>query len=89
VKKSITHIILSSILPLIFFINVLVPVTVLGCYTRGMIAAVIALLSALLALFAAIKGAMIKLKSIEESKIWILSSFILAVPAIYIVIIAY
>jgi len=54
-----------------------------------MIAAVIALLSALLALFAALKGAMIKLKSIEESKIWVLSSFILAVPAVYIVIIAY
>jgi hypothetical protein len=84
-KKMATYILISSILPLIFFINVSIPVYVLGCQTRGIIAAVIALISVCLALFAAIKGLLTKLESIPESKIWMLNCFILALPAVYIV----
>lgn len=88
-KKMILHLVFASILPLLFFINVLIPANVFGCRTRGLIAFVIALSSAILGLFSAIKGRAVKVNSAEEIAGWLLGSLILALPAIYIVITAY
>ncbi|HVO75638.1 MAG TPA: hypothetical protein VMT35_16525 [Ignavibacteriaceae bacterium] len=87
-NKASKYIILSSILPIIFFINAAVPAFVLGCPTRGLIAAVIAVVCVCLALFSAIKGVLSEIEAAQGGEVWILSCIILALPAFYIVVIA-
>ena len=48
------HIVLPAALTLLFFVNAALPVTVLGCANRGLVAIIVAIISILAALFSAI-----------------------------------
>jgi hypothetical protein len=86
-NKASNYVIFSSILPILFFINAAIPAFVLGCPARGFIAAVIAVVCVILALFSVIKGVLIELEAAHGGEVWILNCIILALPAFYIVVI--
>lgn len=65
------------------------PVDVLGCRNRGLLAVVIALAGALVGLGVAILGARKKLRGDPDTHWWVASSLILAIPAVAVIIIAY
>jgi hypothetical protein len=82
------HILLPSIAPLLFFAVAVTPVQVLGCRTRGLLALAIAFISVLGALglaFRALKG---RMQGDPDTKWWIISSVILAIPAIGMLLLA-
>jgi len=56
-KRIVYHVILPTLMPVLFFVVASMPVEVLGCLVRGLIALLIALISGLGALVAAIIGA--------------------------------
>jgi hypothetical protein len=56
-KRIAYHVILPTIMPVLFFVVASTPVEVLGCLVRGLIALAIAFISGLAALGAAIIGA--------------------------------
>ena len=55
-KRIVYHVILPAIMPVLFFVVASTPVEVLGCLVRGLIALLIALMSGLAALGAAVIG---------------------------------
>ena len=79
---------IPAIVLLIFFAIVLTPVELLGCRNRGLIAAFIAMAAGVLGIVAAVKGLMCKARGDANSSSWMASALILAIPAIYIVLIA-
>lgn len=87
-KRIVYHIIIPSIMPAFFFVVASIPVEVLGCRTRGLIALLIALLSGLAALGAAIMGVKNRIRGDFYSVWWVASSLILTVPVIAIIILA-
>lgn len=90
------HVIVPAIMPTLFFIVALTPVTVLGCLLRGLIAMLISLVSGLAALAAAIiatrgrtkGGSRGKVRYDENSIWWVLSTLILVIPVIAMIILA-
>ncbi len=85
-KKIIKHITIPLVLPGIFFIVASVPVELLGCRNRGLIAAVLALAGGILGVVAAVKAI---IDRVRGDTVWgIISALILAIPAIFIVLIS-
>jgi hypothetical protein len=82
------HIIYPAIAIVIFFAIAMLPVELIGCRNRGLIAAVVALAAGLAGICAAVKALVGKIRGDSNSSLWMLSALIFAVPAIYIVIIA-
>ncbi len=82
------HIILPAIIPALFFAVAAMPVDVLGCRKRGLLAGLIALAGALAALGAAIMGLKGRLQGDQRANWWMVSALILAIPAVAVVIIA-
>jgi hypothetical protein len=82
------NILIPAIMPILFLNIAATPVEVLGCRNRGLIAFMIALISGLASLGAAImaiRGRMIKdLDTIR----WIITSLILVIPVIALIILA-
>jgi len=77
--------ILPAIVPALFFVVAAIPVQVLGCRTRGRVAGMIALAG----LGAAIMGVKGRRRGDSDPGWWIVSSLILAIPAVAVIIIAY
>ncbi len=79
-------------MPILFFIVASMPVEVLGCVARGLIALLIALISGLAALGAAIVGAKGGVKGRtrhdRNSIWWVASTLILVMPVIAMIILA-
>jgi len=73
--------------PAIFFVVASLPVELLGCRNRGLIAALLAIAAAILGIVAAVKGLIGKVRGDSNSFLWMVSALILAIPAIYIVLI--
>jgi hypothetical protein len=88
VRRIIYHIIFPAIMPIIFFAVAKTPVEVLGCARRGIIAFLIALVSGLAALGAAIMGIKGRVRKDKHSGWWIISSLILTIPVIALLILA-
>lgn len=86
-NKKNNYIILSLILPLLFFIVTFSPEELLGCYTRGLTAVIISTLSALIGMGIVIKG-LIKRIAGDKSMLLIVCGLILSTPAMYVVTIA-
>lgn len=82
------HIALPLIAPLFFFAVAATPVDLLGCRTRGLLAFGIALVSALAGLGAAVMALKGRLRGDRESPWWVLTSLILAIPAVGLIILA-
>jgi hypothetical protein len=88
VKRIVYHIIIPSIMPVVFFVIASMPVEVLGCRTRGLTALLIALFSGLVALGAAIIGAKGRIRGDIYTIWWVASSLILTLPVIALIIMA-
>ncbi len=83
------HILLPAILPALFFAVAATPVEVLGCRTRGLLAGTIALVGALAAVVAAILALRGRLRNDPRANWWVVSSLVLAIPAVAVVILAH
>lgn len=82
------HILLPALLPVGFFAAAALPVTLLGCRTRGLVAALLALIAALLGVVAAGMAVVGKIRGDPNSPWWIVTAFVLAIPGAYIVLFA-
>ena len=71
---------------IIFFAVAALPVELLGCYNRGLIAAIVALAAGVLGIVAAVKAVKGKIRGEANSSLWITSALIFAIPAIFIVL---
>ena len=71
---------------IIFFAVAALPVELLGCYNRGLIAAIVALAAGILGIVAAGKAVKGKIRGDANSSMWIASALIFAIPAIFIVL---
>ncbi len=87
-KRIVYHVIIPAIMPAVFFVIASIPVDVLGCRTRGLIALLIALLSGLAALGAAIIAAKGRTRGDTYAIWWVASSLILTLPVIALIILA-
>lgn len=75
-------------MPAFFFVVASIPVEVLGCRARGLIALLIALFSGLAALGAAIIGLKGRIRDDVYAIWWVASSLILTLPVIALIILA-
>jgi hypothetical protein len=82
------HILIPVLVPIAFFSIALTPVHVLGCLTRGLIAASIALMSGLAALAATIIGTRRRTRGDSQSIWWVVSAAILVIPVIALIMMA-
>lgn len=87
-KRVLHHIIIPVFALTVFLSIVAVPVEVIGCRNRGLIAVTMALVGALSALGAMIKGAMGRIRRDPNSTWWVISALILMIPALIVVILA-
>jgi hypothetical protein len=87
-SRHLSHVILPAIIPGVFFLIALTPVDVLGCRTRGVLAVLIALLSGLAALGAAIRGAKGRVRGDPQARWRVVSTLILVIPVIALLILA-
>ena len=87
-KRIVNHIIIPAMMAALFLIVASTPVEVLGCFVRGLIALLIALISGLAALFTVIIGLKGRLRHDKNSVWWVLSTLILMVPVIAMIILA-
>jgi hypothetical protein len=87
-KRITKHVVIPLIVPAIFFVVASLPVELLGCRNRGLIAALLAIAAGLLGIVAAVKGLIGKVRGDSNSFLWMASALILAIPAIFIVVIA-
>jgi hypothetical protein len=83
--KTTKHVIIPAILPAIFLVVASVPVELIGCRNRGLIAALVALAAGILGVAAAVKALMDRVRGDSHSSWWIASALILAIPAFLIV----
>jgi hypothetical protein len=87
-KRVAYHVIIPAIMPGLFFIVASTPVEVLGCFVRGLIALLIALISGLAALVAMIIGAKGSVRHDKNSVWWVMSTLILVIPVVALIILA-
>ena len=87
-KRIVYYIIIPAVMPAAFFVIASMPVEVLGCRTRGLIALLIALVSGLAALGAAIIGLKGRMRGDIYAIWWVASSLILTLPVIALIILA-
>ena len=87
-NRWLLHLIFPFIILILFFANAFTPVEVLGCFTRGLVALIITLISGILALVSIIIG--IKGKSANDKNFywWLITTIILTVPVIALIILA-
>jgi len=75
-------------MPVLFFVVASTPVEVLGCLVRGLLALLIAFISGLAALVAAIIGAKGRVRHDKNSIWWVTSTLILVIPVIAMIVMA-
>ena len=87
-KRLLHHIIIPAFVLALFLLIIAIPVEVMGCRNRGLIAVTIALVGALSALGAVIKGLMVRIRGDSNSTWWVTSALILMIPALLVIILA-
>ncbi len=91
-KRIANHMIIPAMMPVLFFVVALTPVEVLGCFVRGLIALLIALISGLAALAAVIIGTKWgskgRVRYDKNSIWWVISTLILVIPVIAMILLA-
>ncbi len=85
-KKITKHVIIPAIVPALFFVVASLPVELLGCRNRGLIAALVAIAAGILGIVAALRALMGKVRGDANSSLWMASALILAIPAIFVVL---
>jgi len=87
-KRIIYHILIPAIMPVVFFRIAMLPVEVLGCRTRGLIALLLAFVSGLAAIGAAVMGLRGRMRGDTDALWWVASSITLAIPVVAFIILA-
>lgn len=87
-RRKTSHIIVPAVMPAIFFLIAATPVETLGCFTRGLLAVLVALASGVAALGTAIMGARCRVRHDTLAPWWVVSSAILTIPVIALLILA-
>ena len=82
------NILIPAIMPILFLAIAATPVEVLGCRNRGLIAFMIALISGLASLGAAIMAIRGRMRNDLDTIRWIITSLILVIPVIALIILA-
>jgi hypothetical protein len=80
--------IIPSLLPIAFFAVAATPVEVLGCRNRGLLALLIAFVSVVAGLGAAIRAAKGRRRGEAEAVRWVVSALILAIPPVALIFLA-
>ncbi len=83
-KKIAKHIIIPALVAAIFFVVASLPVELIGCRNRGLIAVLLAIAAGILGIVAAVNALMGKVRGDANSSLWMASALILAIPAIFI-----
>jgi hypothetical protein len=79
-SPTLRHILLPSIMPVHFFAVAATPVEMLGCRNRGLLSFMIALMSVLAGLGAAIMALKGRMRSDIHTTWWIATALILVIP---------
>lgn len=87
-NRLMRHVVAPAVVPALFFAVAAMPVDVLGCRTRGLLAVSVAMLGALAALGAALKAVFDRARGRPLSGWWVASALVLSAPAAYVAIIA-
>ena len=87
-KRKAYHAVIPAIMPAVFFLIAATPVEALGCFTRGLLASVVALASGLAALGTAIMGVRGQSRSDVYAGWWVISTLILTIPVVALLILA-
>jgi hypothetical protein len=87
-KRIVNHIVTPAMMSVLFFIVASTPVEMLGCAVRGLIAALIALISGLAALVTVIIGLKGRMRRDKNSIWWVISTLILVIPVIAMILLA-
>ena len=87
-KRIVYHVIIPAVMPVLFFVVASMPIEMLGCLVRGLIALLIALISGLAALGSAIIGAKGRVCYNKNTIWWVISALILVIPVIAMIIMA-
>lgn len=87
-RKIQFHLALPTLAVLLFFINAALPVTVLGCFNRGLVALIIAFTTILAGLGTAVMALKTSRSDREGAKWWIVSTLILVIPSIALMFLA-
>lgn len=82
------NILIPAIMPILFLAIAATPIEVLGCRNRGLIAFMIALISGLASLSAAIMAIRGRMRNDLDTIRWIITSLILVIPVIALIILA-
>ena len=82
------HILLPALMPIAFFILAQIPVHVIGCRNRGILALLIALTSGIAAIGTSVIGLRERMRGNPDSTRWIISTLILTMPVIALIILA-
>jgi hypothetical protein len=87
-KRIIYHILIPVIMPVVFFGIATLPVEVLGCRTRGWIALLLAFISGLAAISAAVMGLRGRMRGDKDAFWWVASTIVLTIPVVALLILA-
>ena len=82
------HAAIPAVMPAVFFLIVATPVEALGCFTRGLLAFVVALASGLAGLGTAIMGLRGQSRGDANAAWWAISTVILTIPVVALLILA-
>ena len=82
------YILLPTLFPALFLIFALTPVEVIGCRTRGLAVALIALAGGIIGIGTAITALVGKVRGLPDTHWWVVSSLILAISLVAVVILA-
>ena len=80
------HVLIPAIVTATFFVVASFPVELLGCYIRGLIAAILAIAAGILGIVAAVKALIGKMRKDANSSFWVVSALILVIPSVFIVV---
>jgi hypothetical protein len=83
-KNVFHHVVIPSVVPMVFFTITAIPIEVIGCRNRGLLAVGTALISGLLGVGAAARGAAAKARRNSIANWWLGTALILAIPALFI-----
>jgi hypothetical protein len=82
------HVLLPAILPALFFLVASTPVEVLGCFTRGLLALLIAFTGLIGGLAAAINAGKQKGARNPKATWWVVTALFLSIPAAALIFLA-
>lgn len=87
-SRTLYHIFIPAILPIAFFAVAATPVEVLGCRNRGLLALLIAFISVLAGLGAAIRAVKGRRRGEADVDRWVMSALILAIAPVALIFLA-